>query len=864
MQTPLIALPVKDTREVELAKPLAVLIRSAYEQRPESFRADLERVEHTRKDATDKAASDDTARDLLFSWFHMLEMLELRFPELRVSFAWRDAFTGTEVTQQALAYEKASVIYNCAARISAVGMQLDRRDTQSDHVKRSYAAFRQAAGLLDYIHSNFLHAPSGDLSSKFVQSLRTLLLAQAAEIFLEKTIADHKGPALIAKLATHVARTYANLADEWQDTTKFGAIPPMWRSVTQYKAKYAASQAQFFQGRADDAAGKHGTALVRFRAAEQLAKEAARIVANLHWFNYQSLVFTATLPADAAAAAAAEIKAHAAEVAEALRVAERDNDLVYHELLPAEDMLPAIDATNVATAIPIRETFALPDVQRVLGADIFPTLVPLSVHESASMYSEEQAKLVRAETERVESANEELQASLASLNVPQALTVYDALEGRSASTEPSATLLDNAQIVAAGRPIASIDSDVQRLTRPQSAGALLDESLASLDEENRACERMRVEYAHRWTQEPLASAARTLRRDLTSHRDALREAQQHDADLASLWNSVRTDVQLLQQGPDAVRSALERTAHTVRAQDAPSLVDVDDDDADSAAREEALALLRKTRTALERTRRLPPQRSEHLQELKARVRGDDISRMLLLNRRIQNIEPKVFAAELAKYTPLQAQLVDSITQQNALLDEVRTGLTMLAKHPGTAAIRKQREARTRACAAFEQRLARAFDAYSEVCAVLEKATHFYAELAQQAERLRSGTDALLAARRMERQALAQSLAWDHAGGSAADRFPSPRVSEPTYARYGAGSATMSSGSIADDLRALQLESGAPRPSYGSNPAARAEPPPPPAAAASHAVWPAPPTSYTPRYGSTHAERPAAPPRPPRV
>ena len=263
-------------------------------------------------------------------------------------------------------------------------------------------------------------------------------------------------------------------------------------------------------------------------------------------------------------------------------------------------------------------------------------------------------------------------------------------------------------------------------------------------------------------------------------------------------------------------------------------------------------------------RRLPPQRSEQLQELKTRVRGDDISRVLLLNRRIQNIEPKVFAAELAKYTPLQAQLVDSITQQNALLDEVRTGLATLATHPGTATVRKQREARTRACAALEQRLTRAFDAYSEVCAVLEKATHFYAELAQQAERLRGETDALLATRRTERQALAQSLAWDHAGGGAAERNPSPHAPELNYARYGGGSTQVSSGSIADDLRALQLESGPPRPAYGAPPVARAEPPPPAAAPASHAAWPAPPASYTPRYGSAHGERPAAPPRPPRV
>ena len=868
MQSPLIALPLKETREVELEKPLAALIQTVYEQHAESFSEDLERVEQTRKDATDKASGDETARDLLFSWFHMLEMLELRFPELRTSFTWREAFSMSEVTQQALAYEKASVIFNCAARISAVGMHLDRRDAQSDGVKRSYAAFRQAAGFLDYIQSNFMHAPSKDLSSKFVQSLKTLMLVQAAEIFLEKSIADKKGPALVAKLASHVAGTYTSLYEEWQDSNMFGSIPSIWRCVIMYKSKHVASIAQFYCAHADDAAGAHGTALARFHLAEKLAKEACRLVGYLNWFNYQSLLFVSTLPSDTTAAASAEVKAHAAVVAEACRAAEKDNDLVYHEVQPSEDALPAIDATNVTTPIPIRETFAMPDVQRVLGADIFPTLVPLSVHESASMYSEEQAKLVRAETERVESANEELQAALASMDLPKALLQYDALEGRAATAEPSASLLDDAQIVAVGRPVASIEQALARLTQPQVADELLADALADLDEENRTCERLRVEHAHRWTQEPLGSVARTLRRDLTSHRDALRQAQEHDKDLAVLWASVQDDVALLQQGPDAVRGAVQRAAQSAQAKGAPSLVDLDEGEADPQ-RDDAVALLQQTRATLDRVRRLPKQRTEQLQELKTRVRGDDISRVLLLNRRIQNIEPKVFAAELAKYTPLQSQLVDSVVHQNAMLDELRTSLQKLSTHPGTAPVRKQRNASALACAELEQRLTRAFDAFSEVCAVLDKASSFYAELRQQAERLNTETARLLAERRAERQTLAQSLAWDQAGGAGAApaaRSPAHPGIEPAGASAYGGSG---SSSIADDLRALQLEGGAP--GYGSRSYGGASPPrrgaaSPSAPYAAPPSWPAPPASYTPKYASGQArgDRPAPPPRPPRV
>lgn len=875
MQSPLIALPVKESQDVELAKPLGELIRNVYEQRVDVFSDDLQRVNRTREGAIAKASSNETARDALFRWFHMLEMLELRFAELRAPFSWHDAFTGAEVTQQALAYEKASVLFNLAARISGTGLEHDRRDARGDGLKRSYAAFRQAAGLLDYIYSNFLHAPSEDMGGTMVQALRSLMLVQAAEIFLEKSIADAKGAALIAKLASHVANTYTSLAEEWQDTTKFASIPPTWRQVVLYKSKYASSVTQYYRARADDAAGLHGAALVRWTLAEKLAKEAARAVSNLHGFNYPSLVFTTTLPGDAAAAAAAEVKAHTAQCAEARRLAEKDNDLVYHELLPSEDALPPVDTANVATAIPIREIFSQSDVQGVLGPDVFPTLVPLSVHESASMYSEEQAKLIRAESERVQTADEELEAALASMNLPQALQAYAVLEGGAQSlTEPPPRLVSAADALAAsGRPVEEIDRQLARLTQPQVAEEQLRDALSDLDEENRACERLRVEHGVRWTQEPIGSAARSLRRDLTSSRDALRDAQVHDQDLASLWASARDDVASMARGADALRAQWQSAARAARSDDAPSLLDLSDEGEGDTHRAEAAKLLQQTRSSLESLRRLPKERGEQLAELKTRVRSDDISRVLLLNRRMQNVEPKVFAAELAKFTPLQAQLVESAETQRTRLAELSRSLERLATHPGTEPIRKQRRAGDAACAQLVARWDRAYEAYTEVCAVLDKATSFYAEMNASAQRLGTATTQLLAERRSERQSLLQALSWDRQGG---------------YARQ-------DSGSIADDLRALNMDARprqAPASGYASPHGYAPSPPghgytsPPPAGYTPPSsgysayappsgtdAWPAPPAPYssnyatgTPTYGQRNApgDRPAPPPRPPRV
>ncbi len=83
-------LPIKETEEVDLAAAVRTLIKNSYGEDPNNFSEQLALLHRTRQDAVRRggAGSDATARDMLFKWFHLLEMLELRFPELRVQFPW--------------------------------------------------------------------------------------------------------------------------------------------------------------------------------------------------------------------------------------------------------------------------------------------------------------------------------------------------------------------------------------------------------------------------------------------------------------------------------------------------------------------------------------------------------------------------------------------------------------------------------------------------------------------------------------------------------------------------------------------------------------------------------------------------------
>jgi tyrosine-protein phosphatase non-receptor type 23 len=101
----------------------------------------------------------------------MLEMLELRFPELRIPTPWKDAFTKKTISQSSLAYEKACVIFEIAATLSSLASNQTRLAGNPDGLKRAYLSYRQAAGMLTYINENFLHAPSTDMSKDVVKCL---------------------------------------------------------------------------------------------------------------------------------------------------------------------------------------------------------------------------------------------------------------------------------------------------------------------------------------------------------------------------------------------------------------------------------------------------------------------------------------------------------------------------------------------------------------------------------------------------------------------------------------------------------------------------------------------------------------------
>jgi hypothetical protein len=537
-----------------------------------------------------------------------------------------DAFTSKLTTQTSLAFEKASIIHLLASVLSSLAASQSRADPEG--LKRAYFNSRAAAGMLTYINENFLHAPSTDLSRDVVHLLINLQVAQATEVFMEKLVEEKKAASLVARTANQVATMYNGLVDEMREFQGKGVFDRHWMTVLQIKAKLFASIAQYQRGKADDATGKHGAAYVRFKLADTLAQEASRAAGN---FSYGFVASSSpTLPHDAGPTMAEICKAHASLTTEAKAEAMRDNDLIYHEILPSEASLPAIDKLPPATPITIQEVYGNPDVSKLIGPDIFNRLIPLAVHESASVYSEEKAKLARAEVERVELSEVEVRSGLDNVGMPAALNRWGRLaDGDDAETDVdvSSSLIRVSEAVSQS---GSLDARIRTLEADHARfNSEFAELTSMLDNESRECERARAKHAGSFTQSPSGPLTAHFRQNITSNVSSLQAATAADQQIIALWREIQPDVGVLSGGAENLRAAARDVAAGKNKPAAPvpagmSLLDLEDEETvkpgmDAAELEQLRKAAQDAADRLDRLHKIRHERDEVIKDLKEKV-----------------------------------------------------------------------------------------------------------------------------------------------------------------------------------------------------------------------------------------------------
>lgn len=116
--------------------------------------------------------------------------------------------------------------------LSAIATSQNRIN-EPEGVKKSFHYYQAAAGIYTYINENFLHAPSIDLSRDTVKMLVSLMLAQAQEVFFEKTLGEKKKPLLVSKLAAQVAWSYQTTVEAMTDGVSKSVFEKNWQTLCQ-------------------------------------------------------------------------------------------------------------------------------------------------------------------------------------------------------------------------------------------------------------------------------------------------------------------------------------------------------------------------------------------------------------------------------------------------------------------------------------------------------------------------------------------------------------------------------------------------------------------------------------------------------
>ncbi|GJC94000.1 vacuolar protein-sorting protein BRO1 [Colletotrichum higginsianum] len=750
-QSPMISSPLKATNEIDWVTPLKDYIRDTYGDDPERYAEECATLNRLRQDVRGAGKDSTSGRDMLYRYYGQLELLDLRFPvdeqHIKISFTWFDAFTHKSTAQYSLAFEKASIIFNISAVLSCHAAHQTR--SEEPGLKAAYHSFQASAGMFTYINENFLHAPSSDLSRETVKTLIHIMLAQAQEVFLEKQVADNKKSALLAKLSSQAASLYSQAVEGVQDNFNRAIFEKVWLLMVQVKFNFLSSMSQYYQALADDDAGQHGVAVARLQIAETQGKEANRIANNFP----NSVPPSSNLGAETGGILVDFTKRHLATVQDKLKEFSKDNDFIYHQSVPAEASLPPVPKLPASKPIPVSELYAGQDIQRITGPDLFSKIVPLAVTESASLYDEEKAKLIRAETERVDTANGEMAASLDYLRLPGALQVLKG--GFDQEILPDEEFRTWCEDVAGHEDPAAIFETLR--SDKEIIVSTLDKNTKQLDMEESVCEKMRSKYEKDWTQQPSSRLTSTLRSDIRNYREALEEAARSDNQLAAKLRQNETEFQEMRAAAThgGIDSLFQHAVSKVRGKSSnvtspsgnePNLLDVDFEEGGPSVVDQ----IHKVEEIMKKLNLIKRERNQVLKDLKEKVHNDDISEILILNKKsITNYENQLFQSELEKFRPYQNRLLQANHKQSALMKDLTTSFNTLLQDKRVRSEQSKYEAIQRQRASVMNKYKRAYQEFLDLEAGLQGAKTWYAEMKETVQSLEKNVETFVNNRRSE-------------------------------------------------------------------------------------------------------------------
>ncbi|KAM9493096.1 programmed cell death 6-interacting protein isoform 2-T2 [Clarias gariepinus] len=740
-----ISVPLKKSSEVDLVKPLSKFITSAYpagEEQTEYLRA-VDELNKLRKSAVGRPLDKhESSLEVLLRYYDQLCSVEPKFPfpELCLTFTWKDAFDkgslfggSVKLALASVGYEKTCVLFNIGALSSQIASE---QNLDNDEGLKTAAKFYQlASGAFAHIKDTVLSAlnrePTMDISPETVGTLSQIMLSQAQEVFVIKATADKMKDGIIAKLANQTADFYGDAFKQCQYKENLPKYFYFQEVLPVLAAKHCMMQAtaELHQSALAKQNKRFGEEIARLQHGAELVKTVAS--------RYDEYV---------------NVKDLSDKINRALTAAKKDNDFIYHDRVPeVKDLEHIGKATLVkATAIqvPLSQKFT----------DIFEKMVPMLVQQSLSIASSRKADLVSRLVGSLREATNLCNGVLASLNLPAAI------EDLSGDSVPQSILEKSRAVIQQGglNSIEQLIKDLPELL--QRNREILDESLKILNDEETTDNELRAKFNQRWNRTPSGDLYKPLRAEGANFRNILDKAVQADQVVKERYNTHCEMIALLCKPESELCSAIP-SANPAKTLQGSEVVNV------LKAQLMQLDEIKRDREALE-------------VEVKA-VTFDMTTKFLTALAQDGAInEEALTTGELdTRYGAYTQRVQKNLRSQEDILAQIQTS------HQEFAAL-KQSNADANNREEVLKKLASAHDSYIEISSNLREGTKFYNDLTEILLKFQNKCSDIVFARKTEREELLKELQQSIAREPSAPSFnipayqstnPAPAAGGPTPA-----------------------------------------------------------------------------------
>ncbi|EMP29589.1 Tyrosine-protein phosphatase non-receptor type 23 [Chelonia mydas] len=685
-----------------------------YGENPESYNEELKKLELLRQSAV-SVPRDFEGCSILRKYFGQLHYLQSRVPmgpehEAAVPITWTEIFSGKAVTHEDIKYEQACILYNLGALHSMLGA-MDKRVSE-EGMKVSCTHFQCAAGAFTYLRDHFPHSYSVDMSHQILNLNINLMLGQAQECLLEKSMLDNRKSFLVARISAQVVDYYKEACRALEDSgtaSLLGKIQKGWKKLVQMKIYYFAAVAHLHMGKQAEEQQKFGERVVYFQSALDKLNEAIKLAKGQPETVQEALRFTLDV------------------IGGKYNSAKKDNDFIYHEAVPALDTLQSVKGATLVKALPVN-----PTDPAVTGPDIFAKLVPMAAHEASSLYSEEKAKLLREVMAKIEAKNEVLDQFMDSMQLdPETvdnLEMYNhippILMEKCAALSVRPDTVKN--LVQSMQVLSGVFTDVE---------ASLKEIRDLLDDDELQDQKLQELLGKPGSPPSPSPGLAEVSKEWAKYMEVHEKASFTNTELHKAMNLHISNLRLLSGPLEQVRTALP----------APALTEDDKQ------------VLQNLKRILSKVQEMKDQRMSLEQQLREMIQKDDITTSLVTTDRSEM--RKLFDEQLKKYDQIkvyleqnlaaQENVLKALTDANVKYAAVRKVLAEVEHNPRPgSAISRSPDANVKYAAVRKvlaevehkwnttlQTLVASYEAYEDLMKKSQEGKDFYADLESKAAKL---------------------------------------------------------------------------------------------------------------------------------